>query len=225
MIFETHAHYDDEKFDGDREELIAKLPEAGIGHVINVGASIESTKTTLELVKKHDFMYAAVGVHPSDVDGLNEETFAWLAEQTRFDKTVAVGEIGLDYYWDKAPEVQKNQRIWFQKQMELAREADLPVIIHSRDAAEDTMRIMKEIHAEEIPGVIHCYSYSPEMAKEFVKMGYYIGVGGVVTFKNAKKLVQTVQEIPIEQILLETDCPYMAPEPHRGTRNSSLNLP
>lgn len=225
MIFETHAHYDDEKFDGDREELIAKLPEAGIGHVINVGASIESTKTTLELVKKHDFMYAAVGVHPSDVDGLNEETFAWLAEQTRLDKTVAVGEIGLDYYWDKEPEVQKNQRIWFQKQMELAREADLPVIIHSREAAEDTMRIMKEVHAEEIPGVIHCYSYSPEMAKEFVKMGYYIGVGGVVTFKNAKKLVQTVQEIPIERILLETDCPYMAPEPHRGTRNSSLNLP
>ncbi len=225
MIFETHAHYDDEKFDGDREELIAELREAGIGHVINVGASIESTKTTLELVKKHDFMYAAVGVHPSDVDGLNEKTFAWLAEQTRLDKTVAVGEIGLDYYWDKEPEVQKNQRIWFQKQMELACEADLPVIIHSRDAAEDTMRIMKEVHAEEIPGVIHCYSYSPEMAKEFVKMGYYIGVGGVVTFKNAKKLVQTVQEIPIERILLETDCPYMAPEPHRGTRNSSLNLP
>lgn len=225
MIFETHAHYDDEKFDGDREELIAELREAGISHVINVGASIESTKTTLELVKKHDFMYAAVGVHPSDVDGLNEKTFAWLAEQTRLDKTVAVGEIGLDYYWDKEPEVQKNQRIWFQKQMELACEADLPVIIHSRDAAEDTMRIMKEVHAEEIPGVIHCYSYSPEMAKEFVKMGYYIGVGGVVTFKNAKKLVQTVQEIPIERILLETDCPYMAPEPHRGTRNSSLNLP
>lgn len=225
MIFETHAHYDDEKFDGDREELIAELREAGISHVINVGASIESTKTTLELVKKHDFMYAAVGVHPSDVDGLNEKTFAWLAEQTRLDKTVAVGEIGLDYYWDKEPEVQKNQRIWFQKQMELARKADLPVIIHSRDAAEDTMRIMKEVHAEEIPGVIHCYSYSPEMAKEFVKMGYYIGVGGVVTFKNAKKLVQTVQEIPIERILLETDCPYMAPEPHRGTRNSSLNLP
>ena len=225
MIFETHAHYDDEKFDGDREELIAELREAGISHVINVGASIESTKTTLELVKKHDFMYAAAGVHPSDVDGLNEETFAWLAEQTRLDKTVAVGEIGLDYYWDKEPEVQKNQRIWFQKQMELARKADLPVIIHSRDAAGDTMRIMKEVHAEEIPGVIHCYSYSPEMAKEFVKMGYYIGVGGVVTFKNAKKLVQTVQEIPIERILLETDCPYMAPEPHRGTRNSSLNLP
>lgn len=225
MIFETHAHYDDEKFDEDREELIAKLPEAGIGHVINVGASIESTKTTLDLVKKHDFMYAAVGVHPSDVDGLNEETFAWLAEQTKLDKTVAVGEIGLDYYWDKEPEVQKEQRIWFQRQMELARDAWLPVIIHSRDAAEDTMRIMKDVHAEEIPGVIHCYSYSPEMAKEFVKMGYYIGVGGVVTFKNAKKLVQTVQEIPIERILLETDCPYMAPEPHRGTRNSSLNLP
>ena len=224
MIFETHAHYDDEKFDGDREELIAELREAGIGHVINVGASIESTKTTLELVKKHDFMYAAVGVHPSDVDGLNEETFAWLAEQTRLDKTVAVGEIGLDYYWDKEPEVQKNQRIWFQKQMELAREADLPVIIHSRDAAEDTMRIMKEVHAEEIPGVIHCYSYSPEMALEYVKMGYLLGIGGVVTFKNGKKLKETVAKVPIEHLVLETDSPYLSPEPFRGKRNSSLRL-
>ena len=131
-------------------------------------------------------------VHPSDISGLNEETFAWLKEQASLPKTVAIGEIGLDYYWDKEPEVQNAQRYWFRRQMELARETNLPVIIHSRDAAADTMEVMKSVHAEEIPGVIHCYSYSPEMAKEFVKMGYYIGVGGVVTFKNAKKLVQTV---------------------------------
>ena len=149
------------------------------------------------------------------------------AEQTKHQKTVAVGEIGLDYYWDKEADVQKQQRYWFRRQLELAREKELPVIIHSRDAAEDTMDILQELHKQGLnnPGVIHCYSYSPEMAHEFIKMGYYIGVGGVVTFKNAKKLVRTVEEIPMERILLETDCPYMAPEPHRGTRNDSRNIP
>ena len=223
MIFETHAHYDDEKFTGDREEVLADLPKRGIRPVINVGASIESTKTTLEIAESHDFVYAAVGVHPSDIDGLNEETFAWLAEQTKHQKTVAVGEIGLDYYWDKEADVQKQQRYWFRRQLELAREKELPVIIHSRDAAEDTMDILQELHKQGLnnPGVIHCYSYSPEMAHEFIKMGYYIGVGGVVTFKNAKKLVRTVEEIPMERILLETDCPYMAPVPFRGKRCQS----
>ncbi len=225
MIFETHAHYDDERFTEDQDALIKSMPEKGIGRIINVGSSIESTKATLELAKKYDYVYAAVGVHPSDIDGLNEDTFAWLKEQTAWEKTVAIGEIGLDYYWDKEPEVQERQREWFRRQMELAREVNLPVIIHSRDAAEDTMRLMKEIHAQEIPGVIHCYSYSREMAQEFIKMGYYIGVGGVVTFKNAKKLKETVEAIPLERILLETDCPYMAPEPHRGTRNDSSNIP
>ena len=225
MIFETHAHYDDDSFDTDRDALIASMPEKGIGRIINVGASIETTKTTLALAKQYDFVYAAVGVHPSDISGLNEETYAWLREQTKWSKTVAVGEIGLDYYWDKEPEVQKAQRYWFGRQLELAREAKLPVIIHSRDAAADTMEVMKSVHAEEIPGVIHCYSYSKEMAAEFVKMGYYIGVGGVVTFKNAKKLKETVEAIPLERILLETDCPYMAPEPYRGSRNDSSNIP
>ena len=225
MIFETHAHYDDERFEEDRDALITSMPERGVGTIINVGASIESTKTTLALSEKYPFVYAAVGVHPSDISGLNEETFAWLREQTKKEKVVAVGEIGLDYYWDKEPEVQKQQRYWFAEQMKLAREASLPVIIHSRDAAADTMEVMKSVHAEEIPGVIHCYSYSKEMAQEFIKMGYYIGVGGVVTFKNAKKLKETVQEIPLERILLETDCPYMAPEPHRGERNDSSYIP
>ena len=196
MIFETHAHYDDESFNDDREALIRSLPEKGIGRIINVGASIETTKTTLELAAKYDYIYAAVGVHPSDISGLNEETFAWLKEQASLPKTVAIGEIGLDYYWDKEPEVQNAQRYWFRRQMELARETNLPVIIHSRDVAQ-----------------------------EFIKMGYYIGVGGVVTFKNAKKLKETVEAIPLERILLETDCPYMTPEPHRGTRNDSSNIP
>ena len=225
MIFETHAHYDDEVFNEDRGRLLAGLPEKGIGRVINVGASIETTRTTLALAEAYDYIYAAVGVHPSDIDGLNEETYSWLKEQTAHPKTVAVGEIGLDYYWDKEPEVQAAQREWFVRQLALAGETDLPVIIHSRDAAEDTMRILKETgRFREHPGVIHCYSYSPEQAKEYVKMGYCIGVGGVVTFKNAKKLRQTVEQISLEHILLETDCPYMAPEPHRGTRNDSSNL-
>lgn len=225
MIFETHAHYDDERFAEDRDTLLASMPERGIGRIINVGSTLVSTKETLAIAQNYPYVYAAVGVHPSEIGDLNEETFAWLREQTRQEKTVAVGEIGLDYYWDKEPEVQEAQRYWFRRQMELAREETLPVIIHSRDAAEDTMRLMQEIHAEEIPGVIHCYSYSKEMALEFVKMGYRIGVGGVVTFKNARKLKETVEAVPMEAILLETDCPYMAPEPHRGTRNDSSNIP
>lgn len=225
MIFETHAHYDDDKFTEDRDELIMAVHESGVHPIINVGASIHSTQTTLELAKRYPFIYAAVGVHPSDVADLNEDTFAWLKEQTAYEKTVAVGEIGLDYYWDKEADVQEKQRYWFGRQLQLAREAGLPVIIHSRDAAADTLQVMRDNHAETIPGVIHCYSYSPELAQEFVRMGYYIGVGGVVTFKNAKKLVETVQTIPMERILLETDSPYMAPEPHRGTRNDSRNIP
>lgn len=225
MIFETHAHYDDEKFDGDRDELISSLPSKGIDKVINVAASIESTKTTLMLAHKYDFVYAAVGVHPSDIDGLNEESFEWLTRAAGDEKAVAVGEIGLDYYWEKDKSVWQLQKKWFKKQLELAKKLDLPVIIHSRDAAVDTMEIMKEMSAKGITGVIHCYSYSKEMAEEFVKMGYYIGVGGVVTFKNAKKLKETVEAVSLENILLETDCPYMAPEPHRGKRNNSAYIP
>lgn len=225
MIFETHAHYDDDRFDGDRDTLLASMPERGIERIINVGASIASTKTTLALAEKYDFVYAAVGVHPSDIGDLNEESYQWLREQALGEKTVAIGEIGLDYYWEKEPKVQERQRYWMKRQLELAQETGLPVIIHSRDAAADTMAVMRQANAEKIPGVIHCYSYSKELAQEFVKMGYYIGVGGVVTFKNAKKLKETVEALPLERILLETDCPYMAPEPHRGERNDSSYLP
>lgn len=228
MIFETHAHYDDEKFSEDQESVIMDLKNHGVERVVNVGASIDSSRASLALAEKYDFMYAAIGVHPSDISCLTETTLTWLKEKTALPKVVAIGEIGLDYYWDKEEEVQNAQRDWFWKQLEIAAEKQLPVIIHSRDAAEDTLRILKEFQTTypEIkqPGVIHCYSYSPEMAKEFVRMGYYIGIGGVVTFKNAKKLVKTVEEISIENIVIETDCPYMAPEPNRGKRNDSRNL-
>ncbi len=225
MIFETHAHYDDDRFNEDRDELLRRLPEEGVGVVINSGASVESTRDTIRLAKDYAHVYAAVGVHPSEIEELDEDFMQWMKIQASDEKTVAIGEIGLDYYWDKEPEVQERQRYWFGRQIELARETNLPIIVHSRDAAADTMQVMKEHHAEEISGVIHCYSYSKEMALEFIKMGYYIGVGGVVTFKNAKKLKETVEAIPLERILLETDCPYMAPEPYRGKRNSSLYLP
>lgn len=227
MIFETHAHYNDEQFSADRNDLISSLPDAGIKKIINVGASIESTKSSLDLAKSYEYVFAAAGVHPGGIKDLDEEQFLWLYEQTKQDKVVAVGEIGLDYYWDKEPDVLEKQRYWFSRQMELAKEVNLPVIIHSRDAAADTLAVVKEfdIGKRDEKGVIHCYSYSAELANEFIKLGYYIGVGGVVTFKNAKKLKETVQQIPLERILLETDSPYMAPEPYRGKRNNSSYLP
>lgn len=222
MIFESHAHYDDEAFDEDREELLTSLRENGIDKVINIGASLDSCKRTLQLMKQYSFIYGAMGVHPSETGELNEENFTWLREQCTADKVVAVGEIGLDYHWPE-PEVHV-QKLWFEKQMELAREVKLPVIIHSRDAAKDTLDMMHALHAGEIGGVIHCYSYTKEMAREYLQMDYYFGIGGVITFKNAKKLKETVEYIPMDRILLETDSPYLAPEPNRGKRNSSLNL-
>ncbi len=222
MIFESHAHYDDKAFDEDREALLRQMPEKGIGGIVNVSASVEGIRDTLALAGKYPFVYAAVGIHPDEAGSLDDEAFAWIRGQCDRDKVVAVGEIGLDYYWDK--ESHDIQKYWFERQLELAREKGLPVIIHSREAAQDTMDIMRE-KAQGLPGVIHCFSYSPEMAKEYVRMGYYIGVGGVVTFKNAKKLKETVQQVPLERILLETDCPYLAPVPYRGKRNCSLYLP
>ena len=222
MIFESHAHYDSRKFDEDREELLSSMQQNGVGTIINAGATWQSVTTGLELANQYPFVYAALGLHPDEVGDLNEERFEILKAECQKEKVVAVGEIGLDYYWDN--ESHDIQKKWFIRQLELARELDLPVIIHSRDAAEDTLKIMKE-HAQGMRGVIHCFSYSKEMAEEYVKMGFHIGVGGVVTFKNGKKLKEVVEAIPIERILLETDSPYLAPEPHRGKRNSSLYLP
>lgn len=222
-IFDTHAHYDDEAFDEDRDRLLEQLPQEGIGKLVNVGASLDSCQKTIELMEKYDYIYGALGVHPNETGELNEEKFAWLKEICRQEKCVAVGEIGLDYYWDEPErEVQKK---WFARQLELARELSLPVIIHSRDAAKDTIDVMKEEHAEQIGGVIHCYSYTKETARIFLDMGFYFGIGGVLTFSNAKKLKEAVEYIPMDKIVLETDCPYLAPVPNRGKRNSSLNIP
>ena len=221
MIFDTHAHYDDEQFDGDRDELLKSMPDLGVGTIVDVSATYESCEKVLALAGKYPHVYAAIGVHPDEVGELNEDKIQHMKELCRNKKVVAVGEIGLDYYWDNEPrEVQKK---WFIRQLELAGELDLPVLIHSREAAADTMEIMKE-HAKGLSGVIHCYSYSKEMAQEYIKMGFYIGVGGVVTFKNAKKLKEVVENIPLTSIVLETDCPYMAPEPNRGKRNNSAYI-
>lgn len=221
MIFDTHAHYDSEQFNEDRNELLTGLPERNVGRIINVGASLDGCRASLALAEKYPFIYAAVGVHPDEVGQLNEETFEWLRAAARSPKVVAIGEIGLDYHWNVEPE--EVQKEWFIRQLELARELDLPVNIHSRDAAQDTMDIMKE-HAKGLRGIIHCYSYSREMAEEYVKMGFHIGIGGVVTFKNSKKLKSVASSIPLERIVLETDCPYMAPIPYRGKRNNSAYI-
>ena len=223
MIFDTHAHYDDEQFDIDRDSLLLSMKENGIGTIVNIGANLASSKTTLELAHKYDFIYGAVGVHPSDSAELSDDNFDRIRQMCADEKCVAIGEIGLDYYWPEPDhEIQKK---WFVRQLDLAREVKLPVVIHSRDAAADTVQILKDNNAGDIGGVVHCFSYSKEVATLCVKMGFYIGVGGVLTFKNGKKMKEVVSEIPIEKIIIETDCPYLAPEPNRGKRNSSLNLP
>ena len=225
MIFETHAHYENEKFDEDRDRLLESMPTQEIGKIVNVGSSLDTSRQSIHLAERYDFIYAAVGVHPSEISCLDETGMDWLRSQAAHRKVVAIGEIGLDYYWEKDASVRKKQRDWFYRQLILAQETCLPVIIHSRDAAQDTLELMKEASGRKIPGVIHCFSYTPELAEQYVQMGYYIGVGGVVTFKNAKKLKETVERIPLESLVLETDCPYLAPEPYRGKRNSSLYLP
>ena len=222
MIFETHAHYDDEAFNGDRDELLQKMHDHGIGRIINVGASLKGVRDTAALTEKYSFVYGAVGIHPDEVGNLTEEDMKELRSLCGRKKIVAVGEIGLDYYWDK--EDHSIQKEWFVRQLRMAKELKLPVIIHSREAAADTFEILKQEKTSECSMVMHCYSYSSEMAKEYLKMGFYLGIGGVLTFKNGKKLKETVAEAPMEQLLLETDCPYLAPVPYRGKRNDSRKL-
>lgn len=224
-IFESHAHYDDGAFDEDRDILLSSMEENGVEIIVNAGADLESNKKTIKLMEQYPFLYGALGIHPSDISDLNDETFTWLKKQLKLQKVVAVGEIGLDYFWDKEKEVREKQKYWFRKQIGLAREMKLPMVVHSRDAAKDTLDIMLKEHVEEIGGVVHCFSYSKEMAKEYLKLGFYIGIGGVITFSNAKKLKEAVEVIPLTSILLETDSPYLAPVPNRGKRNTSLNIP
>lgn len=222
MIYDTHAHYDDEAFRNDLDAVLAKFPDYGIGRVVDPASTLESIDKVIAVTEKYPFIYGALGIHPQECTDMTEADLENIREKLHLPKMVAVGEIGLDYHWEDPP--RELQQHWFRRQIELAREEKKPVIIHSRDAAADTLSITKEMNACENGGVIHCFSYSVEVAEEFVKMGFYIGVGGVVTFKNARKLKEVVKAIPIEHIVLETDSPYMAPTPHRGERNCSLYL-
>ena len=225
MIFDTHTHYDDEQFEEDRDALIHSLAESGVGAIANMGASMRGAKDSVALAKNYAFAYAAVGIHPDHAKDLNEEEFAVLKQLAAEEKVVAIGEIGLDYYWDSTE--REDQKYWFKRQLELAQEMNLPVVIHSREAAADTLEIMKEAYeasGKTLTGVIHCFSYGVEMAQEYLKMGFYLGIGGVSTFKNGRKLKEVIEAAPLDKLVLETDCPYLAPVPFRGKRNSSDKL-
>lgn len=218
MIFDTHSHYDDEAFDNDRDELLSGMPAKNVGNIVCVGASWDSLNKIQDITSKYPFTYAALGIHPENALELTEARKIELRDIIISRHPVAIGEIGLDYHYDEpSPEIQKDIFIY---QLELAKELDLPVIIHSRDATEDTLEIVKA-HCPKRKGVVHCFSSSFEIAVEYINMGFYIGIGGVVTFKNGKKLKDIAARIPLSSILLETDCPYMAPVPHRGERNDS----
>ncbi len=223
MIFETHAHYDDSVFDEDRDELLSSFPDKGICRVINVAAAVDSQDDVVALTEKYDFMYGSVGVHPDEIKDLNEEAFEKIAGLCSLKKIVAVGEVGLDYHWNK--ENKGEQIAWFERFINLAREKKLPLILHTRDSAEDALEVIRRNNVGDVGAVMHCYSFSKEIAKILLDQGLYFGIGGVATFKNAKKLVEAIEYLPMEALLLETDCPYLAPVPHRGERNCSLYIP
>lgn len=222
-IFDSHAHYNDKKFEKNRHELLMSLPKNGIGKVINVGADIKESYESVELAKNYNFIFASVGVHPYEVVNLKNNYLDELAELSKQEKVVAIGEIGLDYHYSNFSEsIKQNQKNFFKEQLSLASELDLPVIIHSREADKDVLDILKQF---KLRGVVHCFSSSSEIAEILVNMGYYLGFTGVVTFKNNNKQLKSLSVVPVEKILVETDCPYMAPEPHRGQVCNSLMLP
>lgn len=221
MLFDTHAHLNDSAFDDDRDALIAGLRDRGVGFVMNAGCSLQSSKECIALAEKYPFLYASVGSHPDAADEVCEELMETYLQMSRHPKVKAIGEIGLDYYYEDFD--RQIQLRAFRMQMELARQADLPVIVHERDAHGDGMDVVREF--PDVTGVFHCYSGEAEMARQLVDKGWYIGFTGVLTFKNARKAVSTAQAIPIERIVLETDCPYMSPEPYRGKRNDPGRLP
>ena len=216
MLFDTHAHMDDRAFDNDREELLRSLPEQGLTLVMNPGCSLESSRNASKLAQEYDYIYAAVGSHPDAADEVSEEVLDEYRKLCKLNpKIKAIGEIGLDYHYEDIPRDIQLQA--FRAQMALAKELHLPAIVHERDAHEDGMAVVREF--PEVTGVFHCYSGSAEMARQLVDKGWYIGFTGVLTFKNARKAVEVAASIPLERIVLETDCPYMAPEPFRGKRN------
>ncbi|MCF6095151.1 TatD family hydrolase [Microaerobacter geothermalis] len=219
MLFDTHAHLNDEKFNDDRDEVIQRALDNGVRYIVNIGYNRETIPSCLELAETFPFIYAALGWHPTEAKEMNEEDLDWLRNLMTHDKVVAVGEIGLDYYWDYSP--QDIQKEVFRKQIALAKEVKKPIVIHNRDAHQDIVDILKEEKAYEVGGIMHCFSGSWEIAKMCMDMNFYISFGGPITFKNARKLKEVVKEIPLDRLLIETDCPYLTPEPYRGKRNET----
>ena len=221
QLIDSHAHLNDIRYSKDREEVIKAIRKAGVTNIINVGADTISSRTSVKLADEHDFIYATVGVHPHYTDKMEDWNIRYLKSLASHKKVVAIGEIGLDYYYDHS--MRANQKHWFRRQLQLAKELNLPVVIHDRDAHDDVLEILKDENISN--GVFHCYSGSAEMAKIVLDMGFYISFGGVVTFQNARTVIDALRAVPLERLLIETDCPYLAPEPHRGKRNSSEYLP
>ncbi|AZB44706.1 TatD family deoxyribonuclease [Bacillus sp. FJAT-42376] len=217
MLFDTHAHLNAVQYEEDLEEVIDRAKEEGVEKIVVVGFDTETITRAMELTEKYEFIYAAVGWHPVDAIDMKDEDLLWIKELAAHPKVVAIGEMGLDYHWDKSPkDIQKEV---FRKQIALAKEVKLPIIIHNRDATADVMEILKEEGADEVGGIMHCFTGSPETAKECIDMNFYISLGGPVTFKNAKKPKETAADIPLDRLLIETDCPYLTPHPYRGKRN------
>ena len=222
MLIDVHAHYDDKKFSADRDEIIAAVKKSGVDRIINSGANIKSSKSSADLAEKYDFIYATAGVHPHDAEKTPSDTLDTLAGLLGNRKVVAVGEIGLDFYRNFSDK--ESQRLWFRKQMDFAADVKYPAVIHDRDAHGECLDMAKR-YKNRVKGVFHCFSGSAEMARELVKLDYMMSFGGVATFENAKTCREAIKELPLEYILLETDCPYLAPHPHRGERNNSGYLP
>lgn len=222
MLFDTHAHYDDERFSNDADELLSSMNANNVGPIMNSCSSTEDIPRIFELAERYPFVYASVGIHPSETENLTENDMNILAEAAAHPKVKAIGEIGLDYYYNDPPrDIQKK---WFARQIDLARELNLPIIIHDRDAHSDTLSILREHHAEDIGGVFHCYSGSAEMVREVLDLNMYVAFGGTLTFKKSVRPAEAAKAVPLDRILIETDSPYLTPEPHRGKRNSSLYI-
>ena len=218
MLFDTHAHFDDSQFDNDRDATIESLKDFGVTNVVNIGADMQGSRDSIALADKYDFIYASVGVHPHEVENMTEDDIDTLRNLAKHPKVKAIGEIGLDYHYEDGtdPETQKK---WFIRQLELSKELNMPVVIHDRESKGECLEILKEHNISN--GVVHCFSGSAETAKEILKLGMMISFTGVLTFKNARRAIEACAQIPIERLMIETDCPYMAPEPHRGERNFS----
>ncbi len=219
MLFDSHSHMYSVKFDNDREEVFKRIKEAGVEYVLNAGADLETSMRAIECAHKYDMFYASVGCHPHDVKDLDEETLLLFKGLAKKPKVCAIGEIGLDYYYDHSP--RDLQQHWFRRQIQLAHEVSMPIIIHDRDANDDTLKILKEEKAFELGVLMHCFSGSAELARQYIHLGAKISIAGPVTFKNAKKIIEVVETVPIEHLLVETDAPYLTPEPFRGKRNES----